>query len=359
MYFQLHFRKHMENIKNNERGICMANHKKLTTDKKINNGLLAQAIKNGLLVDRRINVPLEVQTAFYGKDFISIDQIQSQQQIEQLFEMADVMNAVSEHKGSYKPLKEYTIVEIFFENSTRTSISFEAAGKFLGAKVIVRDGMKVFSSVTKGESLEDTIHAACQTSKCNLIVLRHHDDNSGERAVGIARRYNIPVINSGSGTQDHPTQALLDLYTIRRLLGRTDNLRVMMVGDMKYGRTNKSLAKLLAFMDPNVELIFAAPEPLKSPQEFIKDLAPKVARIEERSEFISALGEVDVVYMTRVQKERFPADEMHIYEAVKDQFIFTPEHARMMKKNSIIMHPLPRVNEINYAVDDESQAAYF
>lgn len=322
-------------------------------------GLMAQALTAGLLVNRRIAVPEEARTPFFGENFISIEQIKSREQIEQLFEMADVMGAIVSSGGRYRPLTDYFIAELFYESSTRTSVSFEAAAKRLGAMLAVRDGMKMFSSVTKGESLEDTMHAARQVTNCDLIVLRHHRDNSAERAVSIANQYGIPVISAGSGTKEHPTQALLDLYTIRRLLGRTDNLRVMMVGDMKYGRTNKSLAKLLAFMDPGVELIFASPEQLRLPEEFVDSLAPKVALLEERDEFVSVLPQVDVVYMTRVQKERFPAGDEDLYEAIKDQFVLTPEDVASMRPESIVMHPLPRVNEIAYAIDTDERAKYF
>jgi aspartate carbamoyltransferase catalytic subunit len=322
-------------------------------------GLYAQALRAGLFQDRRVFVPLEARTQFFNESFISIDQIKSPQQIESLFEMADVLEEINQSGGVYSPLKDYFITELFWENSTRTSLSFEAAAKHLGAHVAVRDGMKVFSSATKGESLEDTIHAGYNVTDSDLIIVRHHKDNSSQRARGIAQQYGIPVINAGSGSKEHPTQALLDLYTIRRIIGRTDRLRVMMVGDLKNGRTNKSLAKLLAIMDPNVEIIFASPEQLRSPQDFIDDLTPKVGSLTETDDFASWLPHVDVVYMTRVQKERFKEDEQDLYEQIKDMFIFTPEHMAMMQEHAILMHPLPRVNEIAYAVDNDPRAAYF
>ncbi|PWU23258.1 aspartate carbamoyltransferase [Candidatus Cerribacteria bacterium 'Amazon FNV 2010 28 9'] len=313
----------------------------------------------GLFADRRVSVPPEAQTSFFGRSFISVDQIQSSNEVNQLFEMADVMAKVTESNGVYRPLVGYGVTELFYEASTRTSLSFEAAAKRLGAKVHVRDGMGMFSSVTKGESLQDTIHAACQTTGNDLIVLRHKEDRSSEVAAKIAARYGVPIINAGSGSLEHPTQALLDLYTIKRLVGRTERLKVMMVGDLLYGRTIKSLAKLLAIMDPQVELVFASPQELAAPADFVEDISSRVGSVEETDEFLSALPEADVVYWTRVQKERFPLGQEELYDRVKDQFIFRREHIELMKEHSILMHPLPRVNEIDYAVDKDPHGAYF
>lgn len=191
------------------------------------------------------------------------------------------------------------------------------AARRLGAYTVAIQGMAQYSSVVKGESLQDTIRSIYQTTGADLIVLRHPDDDSSQMAASVSY---VPVINGGSGTEEHPTQALLDLYTIRQFIGRLKNLKVVLVGDLLYGRTTKSLAKLLALVDSNTQVIFVSPRELKAPRDFVNSLRKKL-KVTESTELMPHLKTADVVYMTRVQKEWFEkAGKLGEYEKVKNAF---------------------------------------
>jgi len=293
---------------------------------------------------------------FFSKSFISIDQINSLSDIKYIFDAADRMKKVILSEKVYEPLKGKTVAVLFYQPSTRTFTSFVAAAKRLGAYVIDINEMTSFSSAVKGESLDDTIRTIYQTTGANAIVLRHPEDNSSQIAASVQ---DIPVINGGSGTAEHPTQALLDLYTIYQKFRRLDNLNIMMVGDLKYGRTIKSLAKLIARISKNSTITFVSPKELRAPKDFIKDLKDKV-EVTQRSNFGTAIEDADVVYMTRVQKEWFEKEgKLDEYEALKLKFIMNKHTADKMKKDAIILHPLPRVGEIMLEVDSDPRAWYF
>lgn len=297
-----------------------------------------------------------MKNPFFGKSFISIDQIQSPADIQYIFKVADKMKDIILKEKVYEPLAGKTVAVLFYQPSTRTFTSFVAAAKRLGAYVIDINEMTSFSSAVKGESLEDTIRTIHETTGANAIVLRHPEDTSSQIAASVQ---DIPVINGGSGTAEHPTQALLDLYTIYQKFHRLDNLHIMMVGDLKYGRTIKSLAKLIARVSKNSRITFVSPKELRAPKEFIKGLKDQV-EVTQRSSFGTAIEDVDVVYMTRVQKEWFEKEgKLDEYENLKLKFIMNKHVADKMKKDAIILHPLPRVGEIMYEVDSDPRAWYF
>ncbi|OGK39377.1 aspartate carbamoyltransferase [Candidatus Roizmanbacteria bacterium RIFCSPHIGHO2_12_FULL_44_10] len=293
---------------------------------------------------------------FFNKSYISIDQVSSKSDIEYLFKVADKMKNVVEKNKKYSPLQGKTVAVLFYQPSTRTFTSFVSAAQRLGADVIAINEMTSFSSAVKGETLEDTIKSIHQTTAASAIVLRHPEDNSSELAAAAS---DVPIINGGSGKKEHPTQALLDLYTIYEKFRRFDNLHVMMVGDLLNGRTIKSLAKLLVKMGKKNKITFVSPKELKAPKELIKELKEQ-AEVEQKTAFGQSLKDVDVVYMTRVQKEWFEkAGKMDEYERLKLKFIMDQETARQMNKNAIILHPLPRVGEILQEVDADPRAYYF
>ena|SRR3989344_4776616 len=297
-----------------------------------------------------------MKNPFYRNSLTTIKQVSSLEHIKYLFSVADTMKKNVESGTVHEPLKGKTVSVLFYQPSTRTFTSFVAAAKRLGAYTIDIHEMTSYSSVVKGESLEDTMRSIRQTTGADLIVLRHPEDNSSEIAAAVQE---APVVNGGSGTAEHPTQALLDLYTIYHNLGRLDNLNVVLVGDLKYGRTIKSLAQLIATVSKKSKITFVSPEQLKAPKELIKELRQKMD-ISQKTSFGHALEEADVVYMTRVQKEWFEKEgKLDDYEKLRLKFIMTPQMADKMKKNAIIMHPLPRVGEILLEVDSNPRAAYF
>jgi aspartate carbamoyltransferase len=204
--------------------------------------------------------------------------------------------------------------------------------------------------VTKGESLPDTVRTL--ESYADIIVIRHPEVGSAATAAHYASK---PVINAGDGVGEHPTQALLDLYTIVEALGEVGGLKVAMVGDLKFGRTVHSLTKLL--VNYPVEFTFVSPEILRMPKDVLDVVAASGHKYEEREDVHEIIGDVDVLYVTRVQKERFT--DLAEYDMVKDRYVVDPELMSRAKERMIIMHPLPRVNEISYAVDNDPRAAYF
>jgi aspartate carbamoyltransferase len=207
-----------------------------------------------------------------------------------------------------------------------------------------------YSSVTKGESLPDTVRTL--ESYCDLTVLRHPQKGSAELAARYARK---PLINAGDGTGEHPTQALLDIYTIEDDLQRLDGLKVAMMGDLKYGRTVHSLTRLLCLYD--TEFTFVSPEMLSVPQEILDELDASGHTYQQLSEVDEAIDQVDVLYVTRVQKERF--EDPAQYEQLKDCYVVDAELLSHAKQDMIVMHPLPRVYELSMEVDDDPRAAYF
>lgn len=238
---------------------------------------------------------------------------------------------------------------LFFEPSTRTRLSFEAAVNRLGARVIGFPDAKN-TSVTKGETLEDTIKIV--SNYVDMIVMRHPQEGAAAIAAGVSP---VPVVNAGDGSNQHPTQTLLDMYSIRQTQGRLDNLKINMVGDLKYGRTVHSLSEAMSDFSP--EFVFTAPDELKMPSKYLKFLDEKHIPYEETDSLEAHLNDCDILYMTRVQQERFPSKED--YDRVKNVYELTASMLSGVKPNMKILHPLPRITEISTDVDDTPYAYYF
>jgi len=285
---------------------------------------------------------------FYGKDILSVKQF-DRASLEYIFGVAHEMEEMVRRVGSFDLLKGKILANLFYEPSTRTSSSFTAAMERLGGSVIPINEVR-YSSVSKGESLPDTVRTL--ESYADVIVLRHPETGSAALAAKYARK---PVINAGDGIGEHPTQALLDLFTIREELGQVDGLTVTMLGDLKYGRTVHSLARLLTLY--NIRLNYVSPEILRMPPEIIEEIRATGTPQAEYTELDPVLAETDVLYVTRVQKERFSNPEE--YELVKDAYVITPQTMQGAKERMILMHPLPRVGEISMEVDEDPRAAYF
>jgi aspartate carbamoyltransferase len=285
---------------------------------------------------------------FYGKDILSVKQF-TRRDLEYIFGVAHEMYEMVQRIGTFDLLKGKILANLFYEPSTRTSSSFTSAMERLGGSVIPINEVH-YSSVAKGESLPDTV----RTLDCyaDVIVLRHPEVGASASAARYTRK---PIINAGDGVGEHPTQALLDLFTIHEELGDVDGLNVTMLGDLKYGRTVHSLARLLSLYQ--VKMYFVSPDILKMPSEILDELEEKSIPFSEFDSLESVLHDTDVLYVTRVQKERF--DDLTQYESVKSTFVITPQTLKDAKERMIIMHPLPRVGEISMEVDNDPRAAYF
>jgi len=247
-------------------------------------------------------------------------------------------------------LKGKVVASLFFEPSTRTRLSFETAISRLGGRIIgFADAGS--SSVTKGETLHDTIKMV--SNYADLIVMRHPLEGSARYAAEVSE---VPVINAGDGANQHPTQTLLDLYSILKTQGTLDNLNIFMVGDLKYGRTVHSLLMAMSEFE-NPIFNFIAPEELMIPEEYKMHLREKGIRFYEHREFTDIINDADIIYMTRVQKERF-SDPIE-YEKVKNVYILRNKMLEKTKANMRVLHPLPRVNEIHPDVDANQKAYYF
>ena len=240
---------------------------------------------------------------------------------------------------------------LFYEPSTRTRLSFEAAMLRLGGSTMGTDNAREFSSAAKGETLEDTIRIV--NGYADVIVIRHNEEGAAKRAAAVSE---VPVINAGDGPGQHPTQALLDLFTIRQELGRIDGINVAMVGDLANGRTVRSLTYLLSkFRD--IKLWFVAPPQVAMRDDLKAHLNERNVPWVEMPDLDAVLPQVDVVYQTRIQKERFA--DLESYQAVKGIYRIDRHALDLMQKHAIVMHPLPRVDEIDPAVDEDPRAAYF
>ncbi len=288
------------------------------------------------------------QHSFYGRDIVSVRQF-SVADLAYIMQVSDEMRGIVRRVGATDLLKGHVLANLFYEPSTRTSSSFIAAMQRLGGSVIPIHGVQ-YSSVSKGESLPDTI----RTLECyaDVIVLRHPEIGASEVA---ARYASKPIISAGDGVGEHPTQGLLDLYTIESELGALDGLHVAMVGDLKNGRTVHSLARLLRLYD--TRFTFVSPEILRLPEEIKGELEAAGRSVAETDMVEEVIATADVIYVTRVQRERFA--DLKVYEAVKDYYEITPELMSRARPKMALMHPLPRVGEIHYDVDDDPRAAYF
>ena len=292
----------------------------------------------------------DLQTApWYGKNILSVRQF-SRTDLEYCFGVAHEMRIMVERVGTFDLLKGKILANLFYEPSTRTSSSFLAAMQRLGGAVIPISEVR-YSSVAKGESLPDTV----RTLGCyaDVIVIRHPEVGSAALAAEHARK---PVINAGDGAGEHPTQALLDTFTIREELGRLDNLSLTMLGDLKYGRTVHSLARLLTQFK-GITLHYVSPQALRMPPDVMEEVGAKGIPQTEHTGLDGVLPETDVLYVTRVQKERF--SDPAAYDKVKNAYVITPQVMTAAKKEMIVMHPLPRITEISLEFDSDPRAAYF
>lgn len=280
-----------------------------------------------------------------GNSFYSIRQL-SGGEIVQLLDSAEHY----ELNPNRRTLAGKVVASLFFEPSTRTRLSFETAVQRLGGRVIGFSDAKM-TSAAKGESLKDTIKMV--SSYADLIIMRHHLEGAAKYASEVT---HVPVINAGDGANQHPSQTMLDLYSIRKTQGTLQNLRVTMVGDLKYGRTIHSLIEGLSFFKPSFD--FIAPEQLSLPREYLEFCGEQEIPYRQSNELLpEILRESDIIYMTRLQRERFTDEED--YEAVKNAFVLDNGLLREVKPTMKILHPLPRVQEIATEVDDTPYAYYF
>ncbi len=279
------------------------------------------------------------------KDLISITDFSKEEYL-RILELA----AEFEASPNQDLLKGKVVASLFFEPSTRTRLSFETAINRLGGRIIGFADPDS-SSATKGETLHDTIKMV--SNYADLIVMRHPLEGAARYAAEVS---SVPIINAGDGANQHPTQTLLDLYSIQKTQGTLDNINLFMVGDLKYGRTVHSLLQAMSEFE-NPIFNFISPANLQMPRAYKHYLETKGIRYFEHEEFTDIISEADIIYMTRVQKERF-ADPIE-YEKVKDVYILNNDMLAKTKPNVRILHPLPRVNEISTDVDRNEKAYYF
>ena len=319
------------------------------SERGISTGLIANAqeskrgwIFTNLLIENR-------DYSFYGRDLLSIKEF-NRRRWNYIFGLAEEMREMVKEKDSCDLLRGKVLANLFYEPSTRTSSSFSAAMQRLGGSVIPINEVR-YSSVTKGESLADTV----RTLGCyaDVIVLRHPEVGSAQIAADYASK---PIINAGDGaTGEHPTQALLDLFTIQQEMGKIDNLKVVMVGDLLSGRTVHSLARLLA--QYKVSLVFVSPEQLNVPDALFNELRAKGVPMAACTDIKEVIECADVLYVTQVRPECFKNETL--YEEAMNCYVITPALLKRAKKQMIIMHPLPRGSEISCDVDKDLRAAYF
>ena len=272
--------------------------------------------------------------------------------VEEVDKLLGLADDIAADPSRYREVCKYKkLATLFYEPSTRTRLSFEAAMLNLGGSVLGFSSADS-SSAAKGESIADTIRViSCYADIC---AMRHPKEGAPLRASMYSK---IPVINAGDGGHQHPTQTLTDLMTIRRRLGRLENLTIGLCGDLKFGRTVHSLIKSLSRYS-GIRFILISPEELRVPDYIIREvLQPKGIPYEEITSLEDAMPQLDILYMTRVQKERFFNEEDYI--RLKDSYILTEEKMKLAKENMAVLHPLPRVNEITLPVDDDPRAAYF
>jgi len=278
-----------------------------------------------------------------GRDIISIHDLSKEDILYLLHQAADL--------ATYNPrlLPDKIIASLFFEPSTRTRLSFDAAAKRLGAQVIGFDNIET-TSLKKGESFKDTIKMIEQYA--DVIVIRHPKEGSAQLAADLS---HVPVINAGDGSNQHPTQTLVDLYTIKKEKGKLEGLTVGFLGDLKFGRTVHSLASALGLFNANI--VFIAPKGLEMPEEYLKELQSKSVNFSQTSDLQSVAQTLDVLYVTRIQEERFKNKKD--YKKVAGSYTISKELLANFKQDVLVMHPLPRLEEINQDVDDTPNQGYF
>lgn len=286
---------------------------------------------------------------YKGADVISALQF-TRSDIERLISIAEELRRVYEHGGRLNIAQGKVMFTAFFEPSTRTRLSFQFAMVKLGGSVVDL-GPEEVTSMAKGESPEDTLRTV-DSYDPDIIVVRHREPGFAAKAAQICK---APVINAGDGYNEHPTQALLDVYTIWRVFGRVDGVRVGLMGDLKYGRTISSLSYTLSnFRD--VEIYFISPKELRPREEVLKVLDQRRTKYEFYEKPDEVLEKLDVLYVTRLQKERMSQEE---YERLKGSYMITYDYLKKFKKIPVILHPLPRVWELTLDVDVLPQAMYF
>ncbi|MBU8910030.1 MAG: aspartate carbamoyltransferase [Desulfobacterales bacterium] len=270
-----------------------------------------------------------------------------------IFKVADEMknDLLAKPRLYADVLKDKIMASLFYEPSTRTRFSFESAMARLGGSILTTENAKEFSSASKGETLYDSTSVMC--GYADLIVMRHNEPGSAKMAAEVS---SVPIINAGDGSGQHPTQALLDLYTIKDNFSTIDGLTFAMVGDLKYGRTVRSLSYLLTKYN-NIKIYYVSPLVCKMDEDIKDYLTTNNVEWEEAGSLEKVLPLVDCVYMTRIQKERF--HNLKDYEKASGKYILDVEKIKLMKQKSIIMHPLPRVDEISQEVDKDPRAQYF
>ena len=281
------------------------------------------------------------------RNLISIHDL-ARDDIELILEQAAAMESVAIKRS--KELSTKIMACLFFEASTRTRLSFESAMLRLGGSVLGFADVAVSSAGGKGETLADTIRTVERYA--DVIVMRHPLDGSARVAAEFS---SVPIINAGSGSEEHPTQGLLDMYSIKKFKGNIDGLSISLCGDLKYGRTVHSLGMALSHYDVKVKL--AAPPSLRMKPAIVNMMKKAGLEVEEVDSVEEAMKDADVVYMTRIQKERFP--DISEYDAVRGKFRISLDEVALMPEDGIILHPLPRVDEIDSKVDATPQAKYF
>ncbi|GIL83402.1 hypothetical protein Vretimale_11231 [Volvox reticuliferus] len=271
--------------------------------------------------------------------------------VDVVFKEALKMEKVKPNTKESKVLSGYIMSTLFYEPSTRTRLSFESAMSRLGGTVLSTESAGEYSSAAKGETLEDTVRTVEAYADC--IVIRHFQEGSAKRAAAVA---SVPILNAGDGPGQHPTQALLDLYTIQREIGRLEGIKVGMVGDLANGRTVRSLCMLLSMYN-DVQVYFVAPEVVKMRDDVKAYLTARGIKWTEASDLHEVAADADVLYQTRIQRERFL--DMNEYAAARGKYIIDKDLMRILKPTAVVMHPLPRVDEITTDVDSDPRAAYF
>lgn len=282
---------------------------------------------------------------------ISAKQFGNKKLLEQLFASAEQMERDDASRTVPQLLRGRILAALFYEPSTRTRFSFEAAMQKLGGGVLTAENAKESSSATKGESISDTIRIV--SGYADAIAIRHYEEGAAKLAAAVSP---VPIINAGDGIGEHPTQALGDIFTIRKELGHVEGIKVALIGDLLYGRTIHSLLPLLALYK-GVEITLVSPPQLKLPQKYTRYLTSKSVHFTETAKLSGSIRNADVIYVTRVQRERFNSDADYL--PVKDAYIIDAKIADKLKTKAIIMHALPRVSEISIDVDSNYRAAYF
>jgi len=308
-------------------------------------------IERGLQLPTDISTPESITNSFTNKDILSLEQF-SPESLEHLFEITFFMKDIGENARPSDILSGNLATLLFYEPSSRTRGSFDAAVKQLGGQTVVVENPQQFSSVSKGETFDDTIRTF--ESYCDTIVLRHPEAGKAQEAADVAK--HVPIINAGDGVGEHPTQALLDLFTIQERTGKLDNLIGVFAGDIKNGRTIHSLLRGLSLF-PGNEAYLLSPEELRLPHEEILKFKNKGLSITEISLMNEIPKNANYWYWTRVQKERFQNHED--YDRLNNKFVVTKENFdRLAGRETILMHPLPRVGEIETEIDEDSRAVY-